>query len=121
MNLESFTSRRADCPGVEVVSLSGEFDAFSAQLVKRMLGDPAKLRQPQVILDLSDVTFMDAGAVGAIVYCRRMLAARGTDLSLVCPAGPALRLMRLLSLDRAWTIYSTQEDAFAGNFRLKSA
>lgn len=98
-------------PGVEIVSISGEFDAFSAHLVKRMLGDPAKVSQPQVILDLSHVTFMDAGALGAIVYCRRLLTARSADLSLVCPAGPALRLMNLLGLDRVWTIYPTRKDA----------
>lgn len=98
-------------PGVEIVSVSGELDAFSAHHLKRWLGDPAKVSQPQVILDLSHVTFMDAGAVGAIVHCRRMLTARNADLCLVCPAGPALRLMRLLGLDRVWTIYPTREDA----------
>ena len=108
-------------PGVEIVSLSGEFDAFSGQLVKRVLGDPARVIQPQVVLDLSRVTFMDAGAVGAIVYCRRMLTARGAGLSLVCPAGPALWLMTLLGLDRVWTIYATREDACAGDRRLRLA
>lgn len=101
------TERR---PGVEIVSISGEFDAFSAHLVKRCLGGP-EVSQPRVILDLTHVTFMDAGAVGAIVHCSRILAARHADLSLVCPAGRTLRLMRLLGLDRVWPIYPTREDA----------
>jgi anti-sigma B factor antagonist len=101
----------ARCAGVDIVSVSGEFDAFSAQLVRRRVASRAKINQPQVIVDLSHVTFMDAGAVGTIVYCRRMLAVRGADLALVCPGGPALRLMTLLGLDRVWTLYSTLEEA----------
>jgi anti-sigma B factor antagonist len=106
--------------GVDVVSVTGEFDAFSGHLVRRMVDDSTRANRPQVVLDLSRVTFMDAGALGTIASCRRTLTARGGDLSLVCPISPALRLVRLLRLDRVWTLYPTAEQALRADCRLQA-
>ena len=99
------------CPGIHLLSISGEFDAFSGHLLRRIVDDSPHGHQPQVVFDLSNVTFMDAGALGTIAYCRRMLVARSTELSLVCPDGQPLRLLRLLGLDRVWPVHPTREDA----------
>jgi anti-sigma B factor antagonist len=97
-------------PGVDVVSVAGDFDVVSGKLVRHALRSPTSANQ-HVILDLSHVTFMDAHAVGEIVYCSRMLTARGADLALVCPDGPARRLLQMVGLDRVWTIHAARADA----------
>jgi len=97
--------------GADVVSVAGEFDGCSERLVRRLVDDSRQVAQPQVVLDLSRVSFMDARAVGALVYCRRVLAARSAVMVLVCPGGPARRLLTVVGLDRVWTIHSTREQA----------
>jgi anti-anti-sigma factor len=92
-------------PGVDVVSVAGDFDVSCESFVGRLVADTKQVTQAQVILDLSEVTFMDAGAVGLVVRCRRTLAARSADLSLACPEGPALRVLRLLRIERILPIY----------------
>lgn len=98
-------------PGVDVVSVTGDFDILSESLVRRLVGDPTRVTQSQVILDLSGVTFMDASGADAIVYCKRVLAARSAELSLVCPAGQASRVLGLLSFQRILPIFSDRERA----------
>src|SRR4051812_33371037 len=97
--------------GVDVVSLTGEFDIRYEGCLRRLVSDPARLTQSQVILDLTGVTFMDATGVGAIVSCKRVLAGRSADLSLVCPEGQTLRLLGLLGFERVLPIYSDRDSA----------
>lgn len=97
--------------GVDVVSVIGEFDMGYESFLRRLVSDPARVTQSQVILDLSSVTFIDATGVGAIAYCKRVLAARSAELSLVCPEGQALRVLALLDLERVLPIYSDRESA----------
>ncbi len=97
--------------GVDVVSVTGDFDILYEGFVKSLVSDPTRVTQSQVILDLSGVTFMDAKGLGAIVYCKRILAARSADLSLVCPEGQALHVLSLLGFDCVLPIYSDRDSA----------
>ena len=97
--------------GVDVVSVTGEFDTLYESLVRELVSDLTRVSQSQVILDLTRVTFMDARGVGAIVYCKRVLAARSAELSLVCPEGQALRVLGLVGLGCVLTIYSDRDSA----------
>jgi anti-sigma B factor antagonist len=101
-------------PGVDVVTVTGDLDAFCEGRLRRAMSDPAHVTRPHVILDLTRATFLDARAVGAIVYCRRILAARDAALLLVCPDGPALRVLRLLGLERVLPIHPDQDTALRG-------
>ncbi|WP_205699339.1 STAS domain-containing protein [Conexibacter sp. SYSU D00693] len=38
---------------------------------------------PAVVLDLRDVRFIDSSGIGAVLDCRRRLAERGTELTMV--------------------------------------
>jgi anti-sigma B factor antagonist len=104
------TTRGAE---VDVVLVTGVVDAFTGRRMTRRVRDLVLTGSPGVVLDLSAVTFLDAGGVGAIAATRRLLAARGTELSLVCPEGPALRLLGLLGLDVAWQVRPAPQRAKA--------
>ena len=54
---------------------------------------------------------MDARGAAAIVYCKRVLAARSVELSVVCPEGQARRVLGLLGFERVLPIYSDRESA----------
>src|SRR3954451_15655229 len=98
-------------PGVDVVSVAGEFDVVYQILVRRFVSDTTKVTQSHVVLDLSGVRFMDAAGVGAIVHCKRVLAERSADLVLVCPEGQVRRVLRLLAFEQVLPIYRDRESA----------
>jgi anti-anti-sigma factor len=97
--------------GVDVVSVDGEFDLVYESSLRYLVSDPTRVTQSQVIVDLSGVSFMDASGADAIVYCKRVLAARSAELSLVCPAGQASRVLGLLRFQHILPIYSDRESA----------
>ena len=101
----------AHAAGVDVVSVTGDFDVRSESSVRRLTTDPTLLTQSQVILDLSGVGFMDARGLSTIAYCRRTLAERSVNLALVCPEGQALHVLGLLGFERIVSIYPDRETA----------
>jgi anti-anti-sigma factor len=76
-----------------------------------MAGDSRRLTQAHVVLDLTDVTFLDSTGIGTIVFCRRILTMRSIVLRLVCPTGPPLRTLTLVGLHRTLPVYPTLRDA----------
>jgi anti-anti-sigma factor len=54
-----------------VVTVVGEFDMAIAGLVRQRLG--AHLEADEVVLDLSQVTFIDSTGLGVIAYANRVL------------------------------------------------
>jgi anti-anti-sigma factor len=98
-------------PGVDVVSVTGELDLLYESSLRRLVSDPTQVTQSHVILDLSGVAFIDASGADAIVYCKNVLAARSAELSLVCPAGQASRVLDLLSFQRILPTYPDRESA----------
>jgi anti-sigma B factor antagonist len=98
-------------PGLDVVSVAGEFDMVYQILVRRLVSDTTKVTQSRVVLDLSRVRFMDAAGAGAIVHCKRVLAERSAELVLVCPEGQVRRVLRLLGFEQVLPIYRDRESA----------
>jgi anti-sigma B factor antagonist len=77
--------------GVVRVTLTGELDIATAPQLAHALGeipDPAAL----VILDLSELTFMDSSALEVIVSAQARLAAAGRRLTLVPRCDGAQRI-----------------------------
>jgi anti-anti-sigma factor len=74
--------------GTAVLSVRGEVDHGDAEELRGAVRSILANRRPGVIrLDLGLVTFMDSGAVGALVSAHRIAAAEGTRL-VVTTASP---------------------------------
>ena len=69
------------------VALSGEYDIGRAADLRHALLD-IDVRGPEVIADLSDVTFMDSSALRALLEVRRALTSEGGTLTIVAVPGP---------------------------------
>ena len=96
-----------------VVSLGGEVDAVSApQLGKRLLG-LAEQGKKGVVVDLSEVTFMDSTGIGVLLNALRNLTTRDSQLVLVCPTERVLRPFRITGLIGRLPIVSSREEALA--------
>ncbi len=81
------SSRAAD---ILIVEVAGEVDMATApQLAEAVEGasDPCR----RVVVDLSEVTFLDSSGLNALVTSRRSLAARDVDLRVISPTDHVVR------------------------------
>jgi anti-sigma B factor antagonist len=100
--------------GHTVVRVAGELDVFTAGQLRQVLFDPVLCAGPRVVVDLDDVTFLDSTGVGTLVAARRWLTSRESEIGLVCTDGPALRLLRMVSLDKVFAIHDSVPAATGG-------
>lgn len=93
-----------------VVAVEGDLDLSTAPRLKWMLIDSMQAGQSQLVVDLSQATFMDSTALGVLVAVNRGLDAEA-GLSIVCPQATVLRIFELSGMDSVFAIYATLEEA----------
>ncbi len=87
------------------------FDAKLAASFRKELEDKVGQISSHLVLDLSQVRFMDSSGLGAVIGIYKLLT--GTKLSIVNPQRTVKELMRLTRMDRLISSYDTVEDAVA--------
>ena len=80
---------------VHFVSLAGEADAFAAPSAERDLDRALARGACVVVVDLTDVTFIDSTMLGVLVATGRRLRADGGQLAVVCPDEQIRRLFAM--------------------------
>jgi anti-sigma B factor antagonist len=94
-----------------VVAPSGEIDAVTApQLGRRILG-LADAGKRAVVVDLSEVTFMDSTGIGVLLNALRQLTSRSGQLALVCPTERTRRPFEVTGLIGRIAIFETLDEA----------
>lgn len=63
-----------------------------------------------LVLNLTDVEFMDSSGLGALIAAMRSLEGRGEIVLCGCRA-PVVSLLRLTSLDRVFRLVDTEDEA----------
>ncbi len=88
-------------PGVHIVVLHGELDVASAGGLADALVDVAG---STLVVDLSDLTFIDSSGIGALVVARKRILADGQgQLVLSRPGGIVRRALEIVGL-REWIV-----------------
>lgn len=101
-------------PGdVPVVAVFGEVDVYAAPALREGL---TELLQDgsSVVVDLTEVGFLDSTGLGALVAARTSAADQGAALPLVCTHQRILKLFTITGLDGVFKIYDTVDAALAG-------
>jgi anti-sigma B factor antagonist len=95
-----------------LVEPSGEIDALTApQLGTKLLG-LAEKGSTDLVVDLSEVTFMDSTGIAVLLNALRSLASRGRSMVLVCPTERILKPFEVTGLVSRLQIASSREEAF---------
>jgi anti-anti-sigma factor len=89
-----------------VVALTGELDVLTAPDVRRVLQDAGA--DGDVVVDLSEVTFIDCSNLGTLLEARNRL---GSRLSLRACSRPVQRLLALTGLCDAFTLVDAEPHA----------
>jgi anti-sigma B factor antagonist len=97
--------------GHAVVALRGELDLFTAPRFQEVLLEGVDHGARRVIVDLSDVTFVDSTALGVLIGAGKRLRDLEGSFGIVCPPGSVRRLLELTSLDHIIDIYASRAEA----------
>jgi anti-sigma B factor antagonist len=97
-----------------IVACSGEVDLSAAKNLRAtLLGALASRPGGHLVVDLTEVSFLDAPGLGVIVGSYQRAAAAGGRLTVVASQANVLKMLRLTGFDQAWDIAATREEALA--------
>ena len=91
-----------------VVSVSGEIDHHSASSMRREVDNIIWNRMPtHLILDMSEVDFMDSSGLGFIMGRYALMKEIGGSLSLRNPSAIVMKMLTLTGFDKKVRIMNT--------------
>jgi anti-anti-sigma factor len=86
-------------PGRVRLHLRGGLDGESSRALRDGLCALTTVEAREVVIDLSNVTYLDGSGVGALSFLFKRLTARGRRLTISGVAGQPLAMLRQLGLD----------------------
>jgi anti-sigma B factor antagonist len=95
-----------------VIAVRGELDLATAPRLKWPLVDALDAGRRRLVVDLSDVSFMDSTALGVLIGVRRALRA-DARMAIVCTDRDVLRIFEISGLDVAFQIVRTRTQALS--------
>jgi anti-sigma B factor antagonist len=101
----------ASADGGTVLTLSGELDIASAPALERALDDVGASLLHRLVIDLTQVTFMDSTGLRALLLARQRTADGGQEL-LLCP-GPR-QVQRVFELSGTLERFSFRDPPAGG-------
>ena len=106
MHLTSTAKTVADGDRLRVI-LSGAIDVSVAAEIAALADSAVAAHTGDIVVDLSDVTFIDSAGVGALVALNNSLADRGTRTLYLQPGPPnVMRVLHLVGLDEVFQLSS---------------
>ena len=94
-----------------IIELVGEADATSSDALREALDAEVSKRPRTVILDLSELRFMDSTALHVVLRANRELDRHGCVLALAAPREPVAKVLKLTATDRLIPIYENVRTA----------
>jgi anti-sigma B factor antagonist len=98
-----------------VVAVSGEIDLFTAPEFKQRVSAPIDEGRTQVVVDLTDTTFIDSSSLGVLIGAHRRLRRLEGKLVIVCSNDAIVKTFRITGLDGVFTIVERLDEALDGD------
>jgi anti-anti-sigma factor len=97
-----------------LVRVHGEIDLSNAQEVSSAIGTVMGQEARRLVIDLSDITYLDSAGVALLLRLADRLQTRRRELHLVVPRGsPIRRVLLFTGLPRVIPLQARLEDALA--------
>ena len=100
--------------GWAVVRASGDIDLTTAPRLREAIVGVVVGGQPNVVLELQAVDFIDSTGLGVLVGLLKRTRSQGGDLRIVSTRTSLRKVLELTSLDRALPLATTVEEAVDG-------
>lgn len=103
---------QGDHQDATVLSVHGEIDLGTAPVLREALAPVLKHGNGPVVVDLSDVQFMDSTGVHVLLDALQRLTLQSRQFAIACPEGGQVhRLLALVGLLDALTVHRSRESA----------
>ena len=99
--------------GAGVVAVRGEIHVSTAPELSSFLADALGRGIDSLVLDLSEVEFIDSTGLSVLLNVLRRVTQRGGALVIVCTNPTVLRLFEITRLESTFDIVETREEALA--------
>jgi anti-sigma B factor antagonist len=94
-----------------VVDIVGKIDRLKDSIVlKSFINTLIEKERTAIALNLSQVTYLDSGALNVLIYANEALAKKGGHLALIEPNEYVKDVLEVVGLSKVVKIYSSQED-----------
>lgn len=97
----------------QVLPLSGDVDLGSAPALRQQLSELTETTPAFLVIDLTDLEFIDSTGLGVLVGTLRRVRASGGDVRLAAARSGITRVFSVTGLDRVFSLYPTVEAAKA--------
>jgi anti-sigma B factor antagonist len=98
----------------EVWAVEGEIDIATKSRLQTVL-DAVPRGDAPLVLDLTDVTFMDSTGLSALLAIVRVAGESGRRLAIVCPEGPVRLILAVTGVEEDLPLYPTRAAALEAN------
>jgi anti-sigma B factor antagonist len=89
---------RTSKEGVELLLVEGELDIATAPRLISVLNGAVQEALRSLVVDLSDVDFMDSTGLALLINAHRRLTRRSKGFAVVCPPGPLRRVFEVTDM-----------------------
>ena len=95
------------------VCVSGYLDFDNAPALKRSLLDPIEAGSSQLVVDLTDVDFIDSTAIGVLIGAQKRLQESGGSVAVVCTNENVRDIFDLVGLSEVVSLHRSRDDAIS--------
>ena len=98
---------------INIIQLGGRFDAHEVAPVVAWLKGHAEAEKVNLVVNLAGVNFIDSTALSTLVQGLKHCREKNGELHLCCMQQPVRVIFELTRLDKAFSIYTSEEEATA--------
>ncbi|MCW8332055.1 STAS domain-containing protein [Photobacterium sp. SDRW27] len=91
------------------LSLRDEFDAHVARQMEPEFESLSQTEENELVIDMTQVQFIDSCGIGAIVFLYKRLKSRGKGLRLLNVNGQPRQLIQMLRIDKVIPLITSAE------------
>jgi anti-sigma B factor antagonist len=103
-----------------IFKLRGSLDLATSPTVRAALMDATDKGKRHIVVDLSQLEFLDSTGLGALIGAHRRATEHEGTFRLIVSEGPIARLLNITGLIRVLSVYHTLEDAKNDRSRVAS-
>lgn len=97
--------------GIAILKLEGRLDAASAKEIKSKINELVKYDRIKIVMDLSEINFIDSTGLGCMVSCLRTVSQKGGDIKITGLQTQVRAVFELTRLHRIFQIFDDTDTA----------
>jgi anti-anti-sigma factor len=94
---------------IEIIEPVGRLDIKNAPQFRKQVGEIAEKKPNLLLVDLTNVSFMDSAGLGVLVSALKAMRSIGAEMVLCSPNEQVSMLFELTSMAKIFNIYSSRE------------